>query len=637
MSTELGAYNGKVLKIDLNSQTSSEYPFTDEDRLKYLGGKIMAAKIISDFIKGKIDPLGEENVIAVTTAPLNGMNCPCSSRFNISTVSPLTGLYTSSNCGGSFGLHLKRAGVDALIITGKSERKTYIEVSPKGIEFHDASELWGKLTGEAQEAMPKGGRIVIGPAGENAVKYACVVSEERCAGRGGVGAVFGSKNLKGIVAYGNVLTKPFDKEKLIAVNRKWTKRLRTHPTTGEQLPKYGTAALVTPMQMNRQLSTKNYSSGRYEHFEDISGETLTENFLVKNRGCMTCPIQCARMVKVDGNVVKGPEVETLGLLGSNILNNDMQSILDWNHYLDEYGMDSISFANTLSFAMELNEKGMWDNGLKFGKIDNIGELIKMTATRDGEVGDLIAEGSKRLADKFGGKEFAMNVKGMELAAYEPRGAVGQGLGYAVANRGGCHLNGGYLVVLEGLGLHVDALTPHSKAELAITFQNLMEAVSAGGNCLFTTYAFFPMFLISKPNSLVTRIVNRVMPYAGPVVRLILRFPLVAAINMPAYMLPHPMALTAAIGKKFDFGKFFRIGERGYTLERMLDVRLGVSSKDDVLPKRLTDEEQVEGNPKTKVPLDIMRKHYYKARGWGEDGIPTPKLLKRLGLEFMIDG
>lgn len=637
MATELGAYTGKILKIDLTAKAVEEYPFSDDDRKKYLGGKIMAAKIIADHIKAPIDPLGEENIIAVTTGPLNGMGSPCSSRFNISAISPLTNLYTSSNCGGNFGLNLKRAGIDALIITGKSEEKVYLEVTPEGVEFKNADSLWGMNTGPAQKAIsPKGGKIVIGPAGENLVKYACVVSEERCAGRGGVGAVFGSKNLKGVFAQGNIIPKPKNKEKIQEINKEWTLRLKAHPTTGEQLPKYGTAGLVTPMHVNRLLSTKNYNDGRYEHFEDISGETLTEKYLVKNKGCITCPIQCARVVTVDDKQVKGPEVETLGLLGANILNNDMQKILDWNHYLDEVGMDAISFANTLSFAMELNEKGMWDNNLSFGKIDNITELIEKTARRDGEVPSLIAEGSKRIAEKFGGKEFAMNVKGMELAAYEPRGAVGQGLGYAVANRGGCHLNGGYLVVLEGLGIHVNGLTPHSKAELAITFQNLMEAVSAGGNCLFTTYAFFPMPVIKKPNSLLTRIVNAVMPLAGPIVRVVLRFPLMAAINLPANMLPHPKALTAAVGVKYDFGKFIRIGERGYTLERMIDVKLGVSAKDDVLPARLTDEEQIPGNPKTKVPLEKMRKNYYKARGWDKNGIPKPALLKRLGLEFMLN-
>lgn len=635
MATKYGAYMGKVLKVNLTDKSVTEYPFSDKDRSLYLGGKIMAAKIMSDHIGGPIDPLSPENIIVISTGPLNGVNSPCSSRFNISSISPLTGLYTSSNCGGNFGINLKKTGLDALIITGKSEEKVYLEVTPEGIQFKNADALWGMTTGDAQKALgAKGGKIVIGPAGEHFVRYACVVSEERAAGRGGIGAVFGSKNLKGVLALGNLNPAPFNKDKLTEVNKKWITRLKNHPMTGVQMPKFGTAGLITPMQVNNLLATKNYSSGQYEHFEDISGETLTEKHLVKNRGCLTCPIQCARVVNVHGKQVKGPEVETLGLLGANILNNDIQKIFDWNHYLDEYGMDTISFANTLAFAMELNEKGIWNCGLNFGQTDNIENLIKDVAARNGEVADLIAEGSRKLSEKFGGKEYAMNVKGMEIAAYEPRGAVGQGLGYAVANRGGCHLNGGYLVVLEGLGLHIDPHTPRSKAELAITFQNLMEAVSAGGSCLFTTYAFFPEPILKKPNSLLARIVDKVMPLSGKIVRIILRFPLIAQINLPFMMLPHPMAISEATGMKLNFGRFVRIGERGYTLERMIDKKLGVSAKDDTLPGRLTDELQRAEVKGSKVPLERMKRAYYKARGWDKNGIPKHGLLKRLKLSFM---
>ncbi len=632
MSTKFGAYCGKVLKVDLTTRTIEEYPFTDEERELFLGGKIMAAKIIYDNVKEKIDPLSPENMLVITTGPMNAVGAPCSSRFNCSTISPLTGYYTSSNCGGDFGLSLKRAGLDGLIVTGKSEERVYLYVTPDGIEFKNADAYWGMKTGETQEAIPeKGAKFVIGPAGENLVKYACVISGERAAGRGGVGAVFGSKNLKGIVAYGIKSPEVYDKEKLRQVNKEWTERLRNHPTTGTQLPELGTAGLVTSMHAKNLLATNNYRAGKYEHFEDVSGETLREDYLVRNNGCTTCPIRCARVVNVDGKAVKGPEVETIGLFGPNILNNNMQSILDWNYEMDELGMDTISCGNTISFAMELNEKGMWDNGLEFGKIDNISQVLDDIAHRRG-IGDDLAEGSKRLSEKFGGKEFAMNAKGMELAAYEPRGAVGQGLGYAVANRGGCHLNGGYLVVMEGLGLSINPYTTGAKAGLCAMFQDLMETCSANGNCLFTTYAFFPMFLMSKPNGLITRIVNKVATKIGFAVALILRVPTAIAMHMPFNMLPHTKAIEAATGMKMTFGKFIRIGERGYNLERMIDVRLGVSAKDDTLPERLTTELQIATNPKSKVPLDKLRKKYYKARYWDENGIPTKKLLKRLKLE-----
>ena len=385
------------------------------------------------------------------------------------------------------------------------------------------------------------------------------------------------------------------------------------------------------MHSKNLLATNNYRSGKYEHFEDVSGETLREEHLVRNSGCTTCPIRCARVVKVDGKEVKGPEVETLGLFGPNILNRDIQSIFDWNYEMDELGMDTISCGNTLSFAMELNEKGMWDNGLEFGKIDNIRSLIDDIAHRRG-IGDDLAEGSKRLSEKFGGKEFAMNAKGMELAAYEPRGAVGQGLGYAVANRGGCHLNGGYLVVMEGLGLSINPYTTGAKAGLCAMFQDLMETCSAGGNCLFTTYAFFPTFLISKPNGMIARVVNKVATKIGFAISLILRVPTALALHLPFNMLPHTKAIAAATGMKMNFGRFIRIGERGYNLERLIDVRLGVSAKDDTLPERLTTELQIATNPKSKVPLDKLKKKYYKVRYWDENGVPTKKLLKRLKLD-----
>jgi aldehyde:ferredoxin oxidoreductase len=638
MATQYGAYTGKIIKIDLTNQTVEDYPFTDKERKLFLGGKIMAAKIIYDHIQGKIDPLSPENLIVISTGPLNAMGSPCSSRFNVSTISPLTGYYTSSNCGGNFGLNLKRAGYDAVIITGKAKERTYLKITDTGgVEFKNADHLWGLKSGEAQEKMEgKGGKFVIGPAGENLVRFACVVSEERVAGRGGVGAVFGSKNLKGIFALGLKAPAPKDKEGLMAVNKEWTERLRSHPTTGVQLPNFGTAALVTPMHARNLLATNNYRSGKFEKFEDVCGETLRDKYLVKNKGCISCPIQCARVVEFEGKQVKGPEVETIGLFGPNILNNDLRKILDWNYELDELGMDTISCGNTLSFAMELNEKGMWKNGLEFGKIDNISQILDDIAHRRG-IGDELAEGSKRLAERYGGKEFAMNAKGMELAAYEPRGAIGQGLGYAVGNRGGCHLNGGYMVVMEGLGLAINPYSTGAKAGMTALFQNLLEACSAGGNCLFTTYAFFPKPLMTKPNGIITRVVNKFATAFGLPVRFILRYPTLLAINLPANMLPHPKAISRATGMKWNFGNFIRLGERGYNLERMIDIKLGVTSADDALPARLTDELQIPSNKKSRVPLDILKKKYYKNRSWDKNGVPKKSLLKRLGLAEIVYG
>ena len=295
-------------------------------------------------------------------------------------------------------------------------------------------------------------------------------------------------------------------------------------------------------------------------------------------------------------------------------------------------MDTITAANTLAWAMEANEKGLWNNGLVFGETADISRVWEDTAYRRG-IGDELAEGSRALSEKYGGKEFAIHSKGMELAAYEPRRAVGLGLGYAISNRGGCHLNGGYLVILEGLGLNVNQQTPHGKPDVTIIFQDLMEGTSSCGQCVFTTYAFFPPPLIHHPHAWYTKAFNAIVPVAGPVLRLLTMFPQVVCFHLPM-IFNQSKALKYATGMKVTFGSFLKAGKRGYTLERLINTRLGISRKDDSLPKRLTDVPQVEGDEKTKVPLESMKDVYYRGRGWDKDGIPTEKTLKKLNLDHL---
>lgn len=630
MSTKYGGYAGKVLLINLTTKDIDEYPWSDKDRELFLGGKTMAAKILYDNLKPNVESLSSENMIAITTGPLTGTGAPSSSRFNISSLSPLTGLLTSSNCGGDFGLYLKKAGYDALLITGKSRDKTWIEIVEDNITFHNADSLWGKDTIKAQEMLPKRtGKIVIGPAGENLVKYAGIFSGERTAGRGGIGAVMGYKNLKAVIARGNKRIKPKNETK--AYYKKWIATLRKHPITGEQLPKLGTAGLVSIMNFKNVLATRNFKYGQYKDFEKVSGEELALNHLIKNEGCITCPIRCARQVEVDGKKVKGPELETLGLLGGNIENSNIEKILKWNYELDKLGMDTISIASTIAFAMELNEKGYWNNGLEFGKTDKLSKIFYDIAYRN-DIGNELAEGVRYLSEKYGGKEFAIHSKGMELSAYEPRGAVGQGLGYAVSNRGGCHLNAGYLVLFEALSLSINPYTVRSKAELSIMFQNIFETVSAGGSCIFTLYSFIPAFLLKKPNSKFTILINKFLTFPGVGVLLNLinkAHEKVIPISIP--MIPHIKAISLATGMRIGFGKFKTIGERGFNLERLFNIRRGLTKAGDSLPKRLTEELQNPKNLKSKVPLKELKRKYYKSRGWSLDGIPKEKTLKRLKL------
>ena len=292
-------------------------------------------------------------------------------------------------------------------------------------------------------------------------------------------------------------------------------------------------------------------------------------------------------------------------------------------------MDTISAANTISYAMEAKEKGLWDAGLEFGRTDNISQIWEDIAYRRG-VGDELAEGSRYLSKKYGGEDFAMNVKGLELAAYEPRMAAGQGLGYAVSNRGGCHLNGGYLVILEGLGLRTNPNTPKAKADFTMLFQDLMEMISASGQCLFTSYAFFPGFLITQPNGPVTKVANAAIPHIGAALRLVNKNPEILMLHLPVFH--HTKIFGYALNMPMNFGKYIRCGERGYTLERYVNARFGITAKDDTLPEKLTKVPQNKDNPKTVVPLDRMKKTYYAARGWDKNGVPEEKTLRKLKIK-----
>lgn len=634
MSTSLGGYMGLVLRVDLTSRTAEEYPWTDGQRRLYLGGKVMAARILTDTLASGTDPLAPENVIVISTGPLTGTGAPSTARFNVSALSPLTGIAASSNCGGPLGTYLKKAGVDALVITGRAETPTCIDVVDGVVTFSDAEGVWGLHTTESQSALAartaeKSGSLVIGPAGENLVKYAALFSGERAAGRAGLGAVFGAKNLKAVTARGSARPGIAKPDAFREHTRRWSAAMKAHPLTGELLPKYGTAGLVRPMQSLGILATKNYVRGRYDDFEALSGQTLAETRLVATNGCLSCPIRCARVVEHDGHRVKGPELETLVLLGSNLENASLDRIIEINVLLDELGMDTMSFGGTVGFAMELAEKGLADLGVQFGEVESLLQLAEDTAYRRG-AGAEIAEGSRYLAATYGGAAFAPQVKGLELAAYEPRGAWGHALGYATSNRGGCHLNGGYGVALEGLGLKMKGRSTASKAALTTMFQDLMEAVSAAGSCLFTTYAMLPAPLVRGADGWLGSVTNAVLSVSGGVLRLLRALP-EGALAIPMPLVPHLRAIENVTGMRLGFGPFWAIGIRGFTLERELNRRFGVSARDDVLPSRSTDEPIDPGDAGSVVPMDRLRPAYYRHRGWDTDGAPKPALLRKLKL------
>ncbi len=628
-----GGYMGKILVVDLPSGRHETRDFPPAEQQKYLGNKILGARLLLEFVPVGADPLGDDNVLVISTGPLTGSGAPTSARFNATTKSPLTGAIGSSNCGGDFGIQLKRCGYDALVVRGRAARPVALHLRDDQVVLADAVALWGQDTEQTTATVDKGaGSLVIGPAGENLVRFACIMSGDRALGRCGLGAVMGSKKLKLVTAKGSQSLPIHDQTRFRAHVKKWTRQLRAHPITGDVLPRLGTANLVRRTNTSHTLPTRNFSGGQFARAEAVSGEEMAATRLVTNSGCRACPIHCGRVVELAGKRIKGPEFETIGTLGPNLENADLDKIIEWNRQLDLLGMDTISMGVTLGFVMELGAEGLLASDLEFGRTDNISRLIEDTAYRRG-LGDEIAEGTRELARRYGGGDFAMQTKGLEYAAYEPRGAVGQGLGYATANRGGCHLDSGYLVFFEAVGdLTIDPLTSTGKAALNVMQQNLFEAVSAAGSCIFTIYAVIPAVAgrlgryrpvrwlfnqAMKGSRFVLRHQNEVMPVA-------------ARTHVP--LIPHTKAVELLTGFPMPLGTFLKAGERGFNLERMFNLREGLTSADDTIAPRLRRERQRPDQPRSQVHLEEMLPEYYRIRGWDNDGVPRPAKLHALGLD-----
>lgn len=619
--------------INLSDGKISKYDISKDLYEKYLGGKILAAKLLTDLTEPKLDVFDKKTHIIINTTPMTDTTAPCTSRFNMTFKNVLTNGIASSNCGGPFGFMLKRAGVDGLIITGKAKEPTTISIVDGEITLISAKHLWGLDTEKTQEELPKHfGKFVIGMAGENLVRFACAASGERVAGRCGTGAVLGSKNLKALIAYGTNETTVAHPEKFKAYVKKWTDYLQNHPTTGNTLPTYGSAGLVNKANMSKVLPTRNFQSGQFEDYKEISGEALAQKFLTKNSGCISCPIRCERQVKVKNKEVKGPEFETVGLFGSNIGIADLEFTNQVNYYADIWGVDTISLGGVIAFAMELKEKGLADFDIEFGKKDNIIEVIKKIVSREDKFYDL-GEGVKRLAEKYGGSEFAMHSKGLEIASYEPRSSVGMGLGYATSNRGGCHLNGGYFALLESVGvMNMDQYETKGKPELVVLLQNAIEAVSGAGFCLFSMQSIVPEILFKLgPTSRINKIVPSITLNSSFVVGKIVKSSSKSLKLNSMMLFPHSKAISLATGIKMNTAKFLMIGERGYNIERLYNIREGLTYKDDSLPDRLVKVPQDKNNPKSIVNLDVMLPVYYECRNWNKEGIPTKKIIERLGI------
>jgi len=639
MGKPLYGIQGQVLEVDLSTGGVRTLTLPEADWLQLLGGKGLGAKLLLQRLPPGSDPLGPDNPLIFTAGLLTGSGAPCTSRFNLSTKSPQTGTIGFANCGGTFGMHLRRAGFDALVVTGRAASPVHLEIRDDRVRLRDARHLWGLDTVATLATLPGGGEhlgtLVIGPAGELLVRYASILSGHRTLGRGGTGAVMGSKNLKLVTAAGTHTLPVADRQVFTAAVKSWTTLLRRHPITGSQLPRLGTAGLASVANATHTLPVRNFQRGSTADLGTASGEGLAETILDHNSGCRSCPIRCARVATLDGRTVKGPEFETLGMFGPNQETYDIEAITRLGLECDRLGLDTISAGSTLAFAMELTERGQLASDLRFGDPASALRALHQIASREG-LGDELAEGTLRLARRYGGLDFAPQAKGLEFASYEPRNAVGLGLGYAVSNRGGCHIGAGYLIFFEALGpLQIDPLTPLGKPALVVMQQNLMDAVSSAGCCIFTTYAVAPGGL------------EQLIPLHGKIAGLASTIILGSRVlldhqsllpswALPVHLpvIPHTRTLSALTGRAITLGEFLAAGERASTLERLFNLREGFTAADDTLPRRLTEEPERASNPATVVPLGELLPRYYQVRGWDEQGVPKARLLRRLGLEWL---
>jgi aldehyde:ferredoxin oxidoreductase len=598
----MNGYNGTVLRVNLTEKKVTKEPLNLEEAQKFIGGRGLATKMLMDEIDPQVDALSVDNKLIFVTGPLTGTPTPTGGRYMVVTKSPLTGTVACSNSGGYWGAELKFAGYDAIILEGKSESPVYLNIIDGEVEIKDAASIWGKLVSETTDILEKAHGekakvATIGPAGEKLSKIAAVMNDRgRAAGRSGVGAVMGSKNLKAVVVKGSNKVAIADNDKLKEVFSRCMGKIKENGVTGQGLPAYGTAVLVNIINENGVFPTNNFQTSTFDKADEISGETLAEKYLKKKDPCYRCPIGCGRYCEVDDIKGQGPEYETVWAFGSDCGVSNLGNIIKANYWCNEYGIDTISAGATIAAAMELYQRGLVKDDelaggpkLEWGNDEAIIEWTKKMGAVDG-FGAKMAEGSYRLCDSYGVPELSMSVKKQELPAYDPRGIQGQGVQYATSNRGGCHVRG-YMISPEILGLpeKLDRFTLDGKAEWAKIFQDFTAAIDSSGLCLFTSFAM------------------GADDYADMV--------------------------NAVCGTNLTGNDFIQAGERIWNLEKVFNLKAGIDPSQDKLPKRLVEDPIPDGPSKDWVTkLDELLPQYYSVRGWGTDGIPTADKLAGLGIE-----
>ncbi len=583
----------RILRVNLTERTTNSDPISPELMKDYLGGRGLGVKLLYDHLEPGTNPLSPENWLIFAIGPLTATSVPTAGRTAIITKSPLTGTILDSNVGGYLGPQIRRAGYAAIVFEGRATSPVYVWINEGEVEIRDAASVWGKDVEETTdfliEATDSQAQVAcIGPAGEHQVNLAAIMTDKhRAAGRGGVGAVMGSKNLKALVVKGTGKVPVADIGRMEQAVKHARLLIKKNGITDKSLPVYGTAVLVNVTNELGMLPTHNFQEGMFNDADGVSGEKLLERFSAKTYRCYGCPIGCGRISRVQGKEVGGPEYETIWAFGPQCGINDLEWIAEVNHLCNNLGLDTISVGSTIGCAMELVQKGHLDAPLNFANTEGILDLIQDIAMARG-LGAELGEGSLRFATRYGAPDLAMVAKGMEMPAYDPRGAQGHALGYATSNRGGCHLRS-YLIGPEVMGspVLVDRDRIEGKPGLVILYQDLSAAVDAMVVCRFSQFA----------------------------------------LNVDDYA----EFLSAATDMEIDGRALLTIGERTWNLERLFNQREGFSSKDDTLPPRFFSPLPEGGSRNRVVHLEEMLAEYYSLRGWDKEGQPSESTLKRLGL------
>jgi aldehyde:ferredoxin oxidoreductase len=614
------AWARKILRINLTAGTVKSEPLNMEWAQKYLGQRGLATKYLLEEIDPKIDPLSAGNKLIFATGPLTGTAASTGGRYSVITKGPLTNAIACSNSGGYFGAELKFAGWDMIILEGKSPKPVYISVQDGVCEIRDASAIWNTSVWHTDEWIKKEHQdpmmhiACIGIAGEKGCLYSAIVNDlHRAAGRSGVGAVMGSKNVKAIAVRGTGGVKVKDGKAFLKATAEGKKVLQANAVTGQGLPAYGTQVLMNVINEAGALPTRNHRDVQFEGAHDISAEAMAtprktdgKKNLLTNQACFGCTIACGRISKIDEThfTIKnrpeywhasgGLEYEAAWALGANTGVNDLEALTFVNFICNEQGMDPITFGATVSAAMELYELGIITKemtggiDLKFGSAEALVQCTELTGKGEG-FGKELGMGSLRLCTKYGRPDLSMTVKGQEFPAYDSRGIQGMGLTYATSNRGACHLRS-YTVSSEILGIPVktDPLATEGKAALVKAFQDATAAVDSSGLCVFTTFGWT---------------LNDIAPQ-----------------------------IDAGCEGGWSPERLIETGERIWNMERIFNNRAGLTSKDDTLPPRLLKEAAQTGPAKGLVNgLDKMLPEYYQLRGWTTEGVPTNETLSRLAL------